>query len=80
MNRIRSITPTICELAQIPRPALSFCEPLSIVEIARQQFATREACSAMRHGIRCTPTCRLARGDRCSEGIKYRHYFSRSER
>ena len=41
MHRIRSITPTICELAQIPRPALSSCEPLPIVEIARQQFAGR---------------------------------------
>ena len=41
MNRIRSITPTISGFAQIPTPALSACDPLPILEIARQHFASR---------------------------------------
>jgi hypothetical protein len=41
MNRIRSITPTLCGLAQIPPPSLSGCDPLPIVETANRQFAGR---------------------------------------
>jgi predicted AlkP superfamily pyrophosphatase or phosphodiesterase len=41
MNRIRSITPTLCGLAQIPPPTLSSCDPLPIVETAKRELSGR---------------------------------------
>lgn len=41
VNRLRSVTPTICSLIRIPPPALSHCPPLSIADAAKRRLEDR---------------------------------------